>query len=134
MSESKMNSIKDAFKRKHKESLIKKISRKRIIKLEDSRSHWYNCIDDIEFNQVINNTRQFANEYITKVNGNETLPNKIKYNELLKIKVNSFEFKRRVIETKKLQRLPKYDPFKKELYGSAFTFYALWCHVFSNKR
>ena len=119
---------------KHKQKMLKKLERKNILKQIDIKNHWYNTINDFDFDCAINNSRKYGKDYILDINLSESLDAKRKYNQALIYKVESLPFKRRIVDSKKILKFPKYDVSKNELYGSKYSFYVLWCHVFSNKR
>lgn len=123
----------EAFRRKHLEQLeLKSIDKKENVRME-LMSHWYRRLTEKEIIDLVERTRHLypiLNELSEKSTIKSMAVHQIKLLNSIK---NGAKPSIRPAKDSQLKRFPRYDYNTKKLYGSKYSFLALWSHVFSLK-
>lgn len=123
----------------YKESLIRKNKVKEIVKAErlerEMASHWYCTLSEQEIKKLINTTLHLAGTALNDIVENEKLAAKANYViQLRNLIMSGMSFKVHPANVNKLKRFPKMEAGTGKIFGSKYSFLALWSHVYSTGR
>ena len=107
--------------------------RKRQIKIQNYSPSWYDELPENEVINLIQRSRSIADEVINHMNKGQSLESMISYNEGLRARVKLYPIEVRLAPEEKKSKFPKYDEHTGQLFGSKYSFYRLWCHIFSTR-
>jgi hypothetical protein len=127
---SKWLNLVDIWIERNNERITKRDIQKRN---EFSASHWYKTTDkDTLIKAIIKSTKNHEQviDFIARTQTRESL---IRYYERLKDRIKNGQPVITSCEVEKLKRFPKYDEYRKEIFGSNARLVTLWSHVYSLK-